>query len=133
LGHLERWRGTRETWAKHRPPETLEKISHHELTDADLRRIANRPNAAIFCSNDRGAMQVWHRAQGLGLSIPGDVKLAGFDGDEYGALVGLTTAEFDSEGLAQMAFDAIAELVAGSATQVVDASVPVVLRTGATS
>jgi len=78
-------------------------------------------------------MQVWHRAKGLGLSIPGDVKLAGFDGDEYGALVGLTTAEFDSEGLAQMAFDAIVQLVAGGATQLVEASVPVVLRTGATS
>ena len=52
-------------------------------------------------------MQVWHRARSLGISIPGDLKLAGFDGDEYGALVGLTTAEFDSERLAETAFDAI--------------------------
>jgi LacI family transcriptional regulator len=133
LGHIERWRGTRETWAKYRSPETLEKIAHQELTDADLKRIASRPNAAIFCSNDRGAMQLWHRARGLGLSIPGDLKLAGFDGDEYGALVGLTTAEFDSEGLAETAFDAILKLVAQGTTERVDAAVPVVLRTGATS
>jgi len=133
LGHIERWRGTRETWVKHSSPETLEKISHQELTDADLLRIAERPNAAIFCSNDRGAMQLWHRARSLGLSIPRDVKLAGFDGDEYGALVGLTSAEFDSEGLAQMAFDAIVELVARGTTEVIDEAVPVVLRTGATS
>jgi DNA-binding LacI/PurR family transcriptional regulator len=103
------------------------------LTDQDLRRIAKRPNAAIFCSNDRGAMQVWHRLQSLGLSVPGEVKLAGFDGDEYGALVGLTTAQFDSEGLAKTAFDAIDELVAQGTTEIVDATVPVVLRTGLTS
>ena len=133
LGHIERWRGARETWAKHRSPDTLEKIEHRELTDADLTRIAKRPNGAIFCSNDRGAMQVWHRARSLGLSIPGDVKLAGFDGDEYGALVGLTTAEFDSEGLAEAAFDAILGLLANEAAEGVDAAVPVVLRTGATS
>ena len=133
LGHIERWRGARETWAKHRAPETLEKLAYQELTDADLQRIAARPNAAIFCSNDRGAMQVWHRARSLGVSIPGDLKLAGFDGDEYGALVGLTTAEFDSERLAETAFDAILQLVARGTTQGVVETVPVVLRTGATS
>lgn len=133
LGHIERWRGARETWTKHRSAETLEKIAYQDLTDEDLQRIAERPNAAVFCSNDRGAMQVWHRAQGLGLSVPGDLKLAGFDGDEYGALVGLTTAKFDSEGLAETAFDAILGLVARDPTEVIDAAVPVVLRTGATS
>jgi LacI family transcriptional regulator len=133
LGHVERWRGARETWAKHASLDTLEKIAHEDLSDAELKRIARRPNAAIFCSNDRGAMQVWHRLQTLGLSVPGDVKLAGFDGDEYGALVGLTTAQFDSEGLAKMAFDAIVELVSQGTTEIVDAAVPVVLRTGTTS
>jgi len=133
LGHIERWRGARETWAKFAAPETLEKIEHHAMTDADLKRIAARPHAAIFCSNDRGAMQVWHRARSLGLSIPGDLKLAGFDGDEYGTLVGLTTAQFDSERLAETAFDAILGLVAEGTPEVVDASVPVVLHTGVTS
>jgi DNA-binding LacI/PurR family transcriptional regulator len=133
LGHIERFRGARETWNKHCSPDTLSKIAHEELTDQDLRQIAKRPNAAIFCSNDRGAMQVWHRLQSLGISVPGEVKLAGFDGDEYGALVGLTTAQFDSEGLAKTAFDAIVELVARGTTEIVDATVPVVLRTGLTS
>jgi len=133
LGHIERWRGARETWTKHASPETLSKIDHQDLTDAELKRIASRRNAAIFCSNDRGAMQIWHRLRALGLSVPDDVKLAGFDGDEYGALVGLTTAQFDSEGLAKMAFDAIVELVAQGTTKLVDAAVPVVLRTGTTS
>jgi len=133
LGHIERWRGVRETWAKHASPDTLEKIAHQDLTDADLKRIARTPNAAIFCSNDRSAMQVWHRLRSMGFSIPDEVKLAGFDGDEYGTLVGLTTAQFDSEGLAEIAFDAILDLVANGTTEVLEGSVPVVLNTGVTS
>jgi len=133
LGHIERWRGARETWLKHASPDTLEQIAHQDLTDADLNRIARRANAAIFCSNDRGAMELWHRLQRLGISVPGDVKLAGFDGDEYGALVGLTSAQFDSEGLAELAFDAILELISHGSTAIVDGAVPVVLRVGTTS
>jgi len=133
LGHIERLRGARAMWLKHATPGTFDKIAHQALTDEDLKRIAARPNAAIFCSNDRGAVQVWHRLLRLGISVPGDVKLAGFDGDEYGALIGLTTAQFDSEGLAESAFDAILELVSHGSTGIVEAAVPVVLRTGTTS
>jgi hypothetical protein len=32
-------------------------------------------------------MQIWHRLRRMDVSVPGDVKLAGFDGDEYGELV----------------------------------------------
>lgn len=133
LGHAERWRGTRETWPEHGARDALEKVAYEELTDAQLERIAKRPGAAIFCSNDRGAMQIWHRLQRLGIAVPGDVKLAGFDGDEYGSLVGLTTARFDSEALATTAFDAILELIAHGRTDIVSETVPVTLRTGTTS
>jgi DNA-binding LacI/PurR family transcriptional regulator len=61
------------------------------------------------------------------------VKLAGFDGDEYGALVGLTTALFDSEALAEKAFTAILALISNSATEITNPSVPVILRKGSTS
>jgi len=133
LGHIERWRGTRETWLEHASADTLEKIAYEDLTDADLKKIAARAGSAIFCSNDRGAMQVWHRLQRLGISVPGNVKLAGFDGDEYGLLVGLTTALFDSVALAETAFDAILDLIANGRTEIVNAAVPVALRTGSTS
>jgi LacI family transcriptional regulator len=133
LGHVERWRGAQETWLEHAPANALEKIALDELTDADLKRIAARPCAAIFCSNDRGAVQLWHRLQHLGIAVPGDVKLAGFDGDEYGALVGLTTALFDSATLAEMAFDAIDELLSRGRTELVEGAVPVVLRSGTTT
>jgi len=133
LGHIERWRGTRETWAEHASPTTLERVALADLTDERLKRIADREGAAIFCSNDRGAMQLWHRLHELGISIPADVKLAGFDGDEYGALVGLTTALFDSEALAEKAFTAIWGLIKNNTAEIGDPSVPVILRKGTTS
>jgi DNA-binding LacI/PurR family transcriptional regulator len=133
LGHVERWRGTGQTWVEEHAPETLEKVALSDLTDAQLEHIAGRAGAAIFCSNDRGAMQIWHRLQGLGISVPGDVKLAGFDGDEYASLVGLTTARFNSEALAETAFDAILELISHGSSEVMNIAVPVALRTGTTS
>jgi DNA-binding LacI/PurR family transcriptional regulator len=133
LGHVERWRGTRQTWAEHASPSTLEKVALEDLTNNHLKRIADRKGAAIFCSNDRGAMQLWHRMRELGISVPGDVKLAGFDGDEYGVLVGLTTAEFDSAALAEKAFSAIFGLISNTTTEIVNPSVPVILRKGTTS
>ena len=133
LNHVERWRGAREAWLQHRSPDSLELVSLEAASDSLLRRIAERPDAAIFCSNDRGAMELWHRMQRLGIAIPRDVKLAGFDGDEYSALIGLTTARFDSEALAELAFDAIVDLIESGRTEVVTGAVPVVLRLGSTS
>jgi DNA-binding LacI/PurR family transcriptional regulator len=133
LGHVERWKGARQTWLKHAAADTIDHIALGDLTDAQLERIAARSGAAIFCSNDRGAMQIWYRLQRLGIAVPGDVKLAGFDGDEYGALVGLTTARFDSEALAETAFDAITDLISKGRIESVNSSVPVALCTGSTS
>jgi LacI family transcriptional regulator, repressor for deo operon, udp, cdd, tsx, nupC, and nupG len=75
---------------------------------------------------------VWHRLRRLGISPPTDIKLVGFDGDEYGELVGLTTAVFDSEALAETAFTRLIELLSGQA-QSVSESVPVTVRVGTTS
>jgi DNA-binding LacI/PurR family transcriptional regulator len=132
LSHVERWKGTRETWHALAEDSTLSKLSLEELTDSKLRELAQSGNAAIFCSNDHGAMQVWHRLRRLGISPPTDIKLVGFDGDEYGELVGLTTAVFDSEALAETAFTRLIELLSGQA-QSVNESVPVTVRVGTTS
>ena len=78
-------------------------------------------------------MQIWHRLQRLGISVPGERETGRFDGDEYGSLVGLTTALFDSEALAETAFDASFDLIAHGRTEIVDMAVPVVLRMGNTS
>jgi DNA-binding LacI/PurR family transcriptional regulator len=129
---MDRWKGTKETWQELAGDSSLSKLTLDELTDAKLRELAARGNAAIFCSNDHGAMQVWHRMRRLGISPPGDLKLAGFDGDEYVELVGLTTAVFDSEALAETAFTRLIALLSNQIQNVSD-SIPVTVRTGSTS
>jgi DNA-binding LacI/PurR family transcriptional regulator len=132
LSHIERYKGTKQTWQELADAASLTKLTLPELTDDALKELAARGSAAIFCSNDRGAIHVWHRLQRLGISLPGDVKLAGFDGDEYGALVGLTTAVFDSEALAETAFTRLIGLLSNQLHSVAD-SIPVTVRTGRTS
>jgi LacI family transcriptional regulator len=132
LSHIERWKGTKETWQELSAASSLDKLTLDELRDRKLRAIAEQDNAAIFCSNDHGAMQVWHRLQRLGIALPSDVRLAGFDGDEYGELVGLTTAVFDSEALAETAFTRLIGLLSNQLQSVAD-SIPVTVRTGTTS
>jgi len=132
LSHVERWKGTKDTWQELAGADTLSKLTLGELSDAKLRELADGGDAAIFCSNDHGAMQVWHRLRRLGISPPGDIKLVGFDGDEYGELVGLTTAVFDSELLAETAFTRLIALLSGQAQSVADA-IPVTVRVGTTS
>ena len=132
LSHVERWKGTQQTWHKLAAADKLTKLALSDLSDDCLKDLAARGNAGIFCSNDHGAMQVWHRLQRLGVSLPGDIKLVGFDGDEYGALVGLTTAVFDSEALAEAAFTRLIGLLSNQ-LQSVDDSIPVTVRVGRTS
>ncbi|RYZ02264.1 MAG: LacI family transcriptional regulator [Myxococcales bacterium] len=132
LSHVQRWKGCRETWQELASAETLTKVSLEELDDTRLRELAERGDAGIFCSNDRGAMQLWHHLRELGISAPGDLRLVGFDGDEYGELVGLTTAVFDSELMAETAFTRLIGLLSNQLTSV-NESIPVTVRTGTTS
>jgi DNA-binding LacI/PurR family transcriptional regulator len=60
------------------------------------------------------------------------VRLVGFDGDEYGALIGLTTAVFGSELMAETAFTSLVGLLSNQLTGV-NESIPVTVRTGSTS
>jgi DNA-binding LacI/PurR family transcriptional regulator len=132
LSHVERWKGTKETWQELVGAASLTKLALTELTDERLKQLAEQGSAGIFCSNDHGAMQVWHRLQRLGISLPEQIKLVGFDGDEYGELVGLTTAVFDSEALAEAAFTRLVGLLSNQLQSVAE-SIPVTVRTGLTS
>jgi LacI family transcriptional regulator len=132
LSHIERWKGSKQTWQELSDASRLDKLTLDELSDAKLRAIAEQDSTAIFCSNDRGAMQIWHRLQRLGIALPSDVRLAGFDGDEYGEFLGLTTAVFDSEALAEAAFTRLIGLLSNQLQSVAD-SIPVTVRVGTTS
>jgi DNA-binding LacI/PurR family transcriptional regulator len=133
LGHEDRWRGARQAWLERASAATVTKLHLDELTDAELLKTASGADAAIFCSNDRGAMQVWHQLHRLGISVPKDVKLAGFDGEEYGALVGLTTALFDSEAMAQKAITGLFRLMTKDAEKLGHETIPITVRIGKTS
>jgi LacI family transcriptional regulator len=53
-----------------------------------------QPPTGLFCFNDRMAMGVYRAADELGLRIPADVSVVGFDNHEYiaeGLYPGLTT------------------------------------------
>jgi DNA-binding LacI/PurR family transcriptional regulator len=47
----------------------------------------NQPPSALFCSNDQLAMTVISQLQRLGISVPDDISIAGFDGIEIGQLM----------------------------------------------
>lgn len=132
LSHLARWSGCRETWQELAGASALSKLTLAELTDDKLRELAERGDVGVFCSNDRGAMKLWHRMRELGIAAPRDLRLVGFDGDEYGELVGLTTAVFDSELMAETAFTRLVGLLSNQLTSVHE-SIPVTVRTGTTS
>ncbi|TCC32217.1 LacI family transcriptional regulator [Kribbella sindirgiensis] len=68
---------------------------------------------AVLCNNDFAALDVLAAAAHLGLSVPGDLSVAGFDGlppFDHEA-VGLTTFRVPTAGLAAAAVDLVHKLV----------------------
>jgi LacI family transcriptional regulator len=133
LSHQQRWTGCREAWLRDRPLEQLTFCMAGELTDDALRSFCHTADGAIQCSNDGCAFDVWGRLQRLGISVPRQVLLAGFDGDRSGQLIGLTTALFDAEALAGAASDRLMAMMKGEAAPAQSQPVPVAMRLGKTT
>ncbi len=83
------------------PPEELAVVAVESASSGgyeaaiDLLSRRRRPTA-IFCFNDRLAMGAYRAAGELGLRVPDDVSIVGFDNQEYvadGVHPGLTTIE----------------------------------------
>ncbi|OGV83585.1 MAG: hypothetical protein A3K19_09805 [Lentisphaerae bacterium RIFOXYB12_FULL_65_16] len=129
LGHDERRETAHATWCAGRPASTFTARFTDTLSDGDLAEFARRPGSAIFCSNDQGAVDLWHRLQRQKIAVPAQVRLAGFDGDDDRLRIGLTTAVFDAAALARTAFDTIVGLVRGAAPAEI-APIPCQLRCG---
>lgn len=87
---------------------------------ASLRLLShkNRPTA-IFCVNDPSGVGLIQRATELGLSVPGDLSVVGFDDDEIGITVSpsLTTVHQPVAEMAIAAFDAVIDQIAGKAVE----------------
>lgn len=80
----------------------------------ELFTTGERPTA-VFCFSDRVAMGAYHAAMELGLSIPGDVSVVGFDNQEYvadGIFPGLTTIQLPHYDMGTWATDRLFELIA---------------------
>jgi LacI family transcriptional regulator len=75
----------------------------------ELLQRADRPTA-IFCFNDRIAMGVYQACLALGLAIPDDVSVVGFDDQEYIAenlWPGLTTVALPHQAMGEWAVKAL--------------------------
>ncbi|MCX6992657.1 MAG: LacI family DNA-binding transcriptional regulator [Kiritimatiellaeota bacterium] len=136
LGHNARLAGARQTWLKQRPAKSLTRCVMSELDDEALIKFVRQGNGAIFCSNDLGALQLWHRFVQLGLKMPDDVRLAGFDGEEAALLAGITTMIFDWHTLATTAMKTMFQLLTtsdGSNSLPASIAIPAFLRRGQTT
>ncbi|MFD0536890.1 substrate-binding domain-containing protein [Actinomadura luteofluorescens] len=70
---------------------------------------------ALFCANDTIALGAMNGAHELGLRVPDDLALVGFDDLEQAAwpLVGLTTIRVPFEDMLRSAVDRLLERIAG--------------------
>lgn len=133
LGHQERADGARGQWLQSRPLDGYSFCMLDELADSTLTSFAQLDSPAILCSNDFCAMEVWHRLARCGIRVPDQVLLAGFDGEAFGSLIGLTTAVFDGQRLGKAAFDILMQAIHSGQTLPESITVPVELRLGTTT
>ena len=76
------------------PPEEIDFAAAERAFDAVLGRLVGRLNGptALLCSNDLLALQTVAAVRRLGLDVPGDVSVIGFDGIPVARLVEPTLA-----------------------------------------
>ena len=96
------------------PPEMIQegRFSFESGDEAAERLLALRePPTAVFASNDLAALGVMARARALGVRLPEDLSVAGFDDIQAASMVWppLTTMR---QPMAQMAYLAAAEIIA---------------------
>jgi DNA-binding LacI/PurR family transcriptional regulator len=132
LGHAERREAARKFWCSKQPAGTFTSCFLAEITDTRIREFSAEPDGAIFCSNDEGALQIWQKLLSAGLSLPGQIKLAGFDGTLAANAIGLTTAVFDGSTLARAGMDILFDKMSNRPAKK-RAKIPALLRIGITT
>lgn len=77
----------------------------------ELEAAGIEPYTAVVCINDAAAVGVLEGAHDLGLRVPDDLSITGFDGlrDGYGGCPILTTASFDRQAMGRRAVKMILE------------------------
>jgi LacI family transcriptional regulator len=95
-------------------------LDEHAGGLAAARALLSRPDrpTAIFCFNDRMAAGALHAARRLGLSIPLDLSLVGYDNEELVALLTdppLTTVQLPHYEMGRWAVEHLLDAVSGVA------------------
>ncbi len=100
------------------PPREPEKERHNERVLREFLLREDRPDA-IFVCNDYAAFQVVQIAEALGLRIPGDLGLVGFDNVAYTDYFGvpLTTVDQHRHEIGTTAMSLLLDRIAGRRTQ----------------
>jgi LacI family transcriptional regulator len=103
-----------------------------EAFAAAMRLLADRRPTAVFCGNDEMAMQVYNAAGQLGLSIPADLSVIGFDDHRVfseGLLPQLTTVALPYEQMGRIAADLLLQAIDGkTGAQMVRVQGPLIAR-----
>jgi LacI family transcriptional regulator len=102
---------------------SLIRVGDYELEMSEgparqLLTLADRPTA-IFAANDLSAIQTMHVARSLGLAIPGDVSVIGFDNIPESALMAppLTTIDQSIQEMGRRAVELLIDLIEGTLEQ----------------
>jgi LacI family transcriptional regulator len=100
-------------------PELI-RVGDYELEMSEeparqLLTVADRPTA-VFAANDLSAIQTMHVARSLGLSIPDDVSVVGFDNIPESAFTGtpLTTIDQSIQEMGKQAVELLIDLIEGN-------------------
>jgi LacI family transcriptional regulator len=90
----------------------------------------NNPPSAIFASNDQMAMGVYQVAQEMGLRIPEDLSVIGFDNIMESKYMGLTTVDQFISEMGFVATQMLIKLINGEplATQIYQMQTRLVIR-----
>ena len=94
-------------------------------------RHAAEPLTALFCYNDRMAMGAYRAAAELGLSIPDDLSIVGFDDQDpigYSLHPGLTTVALPHYELGSWAVRALVRLMGDADDQPINGDAPEMLE-----
>ncbi|MDX6340577.1 MAG: LacI family transcriptional regulator [Trebonia sp.] len=106
-------------------------FTHDEGQSAALDLVGTaEPPTAIVCGNDVVAMGVLSAARSVGLRVPEDLTVIGFDDIRVAAwpLVNLTTVHCDLELMAKEAVDLLMQQIDGARVQPRVRKIPVALR-----
>ena len=82
--------------------------------DAMVKMLTNpKPPTAVFSISDEMAIGAVHSTQRMGLSVPDDLSIVGFDDHDLAEFVGLTTVRQDVAALGVAAAEKLQRMIDG--------------------